>query len=334
MKKKKLLPLILSLLIIVYIIYSAFFNQKQSYNKTFFYLGTVINVTLYQDQEEVFDAIEDLIKKYDTMFDRNNPNSDVYKINHGDFQVSDETLHLIEDAINYSHLTDGYFDITINPIVDLWGIGTENPRRPSDQDILDALSLVGYQSIDLSSGTLNGRSLDLGGIAKGFITDQIKEILSSYHIDQALINLGGNVYAYGDSIVGGHWNVGIRNPYPNQNEAILKVMVSDTSVVTSGIYERYFEVNDQVYHHIFNPFTGYPTDNNLVSLTVLSEHSIDGDALSTGLFALGLEKAFKLANELELEIIAITNSHKIYLSKTLEKSFENFDDDYEIIFID
>lgn len=331
MKNRKIITILLGILIVSYLIYNAFFNRVQAYKKTFFYLGTVIDITLYEEAENVFDQIEESIQKYDQMFDRNNPESDVYKLNHHQGTIHEETLYLLNKSIDYSQISKGYFDITINPIVDLWQINTDNAHIPDQIEIDSALERVDYRNIDLENYDFNGSTIDLGGIAKGFIADEIKKVLVENDIENALINLGGNVYAHGESISGGNWSIGIRNPYPNENNAILKIMVSDASVVTSGIYERFFEVDGKIYHHIFNPFTGYPIDNNIISLTVISDQSIDGDALSTSLFALGLEEAFSLADQLDVNIIVITNDNTIYVSEDLKDIFESFVD-YTVVF--
>lgn len=332
---KKKLPYVLSVIILIaFIVFSVFNQPKKSVTKTYFYLGTVIDITLFEDNESLFREVSDLILKYDNMFNRNIQSSDIYRLNEkGTYEVSDETLYLIRQSIEYSDLSEGYFDITINPIVNLWQIGTEDAKVPSSSDINDELKKVSYENISIKGNEitlLNGATLDLGGIAKGYITDEIKRLLVEHSQEKALINLGGNVYALGTSSTNENWNIGIRHPELNRSDALLKVTLTDKSVVTSGIYERFFEENNVLYHHIFNPFTGYPIENNLLSLTVISDKSIDGDALSTALFNVGLAEAFIIAEEINVEIIVVTKDKRVIISNSLSDKIEIFDKTYTL----
>jgi len=314
---------------------------KQAIKQTYFYLGTIIDITLYGTNDQtILTEVSTLINDYDNLFDRNDPSSDVNKINQLEvgevLSINDMTYQLIDSALSYSDLSDGYFDITINPIVDLWQIGTEFQHLPDHEDIVNILPQIGFEKIKLLPNNqitlLSETSLDLGAIAKGFIADEIRTLLLNKGIKKALINLGGNVYALGSSTDKHPWNIGVRHPDIEVGGALLKVMLEDKSVVTSGISERFFEEDGKLYHHIFNPYTGYPVDNNLVSLTVISDDSIDGDALSTSLFALGEIKAFEMINSLtNIQIVVVTKDHNIYYSASLEEKIELFDESYELI---
>ena len=337
--KKKILYALSVIILITMIVMSMINNQPaKQVSKTYFYLGTVIDITVYDTNDDlILEDISNLILKYENMLSRNILSSDISKLNQstGPITVSEETYLLIKEAITYSEVTKGYFDITINPIVDLWAIGTEEANVPIDEDIEQALKAVDYKNIVLLENNqvelLNGASIDLGGIAKGFIADEIANLLEKNHIEKALINLGGNVFAIGSSIEDTPWNIGIRHPIDNQSNVLLKVMLSNKSVVTSGIYERFLELDGATYHHIFDPYTGYPMDNELLSLTVISDESIDGDALSTGLFNLGLEKAFQKASELSVDLIVVTKDNKIYITPYLSDKITVFDENYQLI---
>ncbi len=332
--KTKITYIITSIIIIAFIVISIVSTPNKPVSRTYFYLGTVIDITLYEDNEEVFNNISDLILKYDNLFSRNIVSSDVSKLNDsGRLSVNDETLSLIESSIKYSELSNGYFDITINPIVELWDIGTENANVPSNIDIQSALSNVGYNYILHQKNDVilkSGTSIDLGGIAKGYITDQIVNLLKDNNIERALINLGGNVYAVGSNPEKEDWQIGIRHPELERSDAILKLSLQNKSIVTSGIYERFFEDNNQIYHHIFNPYTGYPMDNNLLSVTIISESSLDGDALSTALFNLGIEEGLLLADSLEIDAIFITKDKEIVASKNIKDYLELLDNQYTL----
>lgn len=154
--------------------------------------------------------------------------------------------------------------------------------------------------------------LDLGGIAKGFIADKMKAYLQSKKITSGIINLGGNVLTVGEKSDGSDYTVGIQKPFDESGEPICTVKVKDKSVVTSGIYERYYRVDGKLYHHILDTTTGYPVNNNLYSVTIISDSSCDGDALSTTCFALGIDKAKELINSLSgVEAIFVTDDYSI-----------------------
>lgn len=322
------------ILLIAFIVISMINQPKKNYTRTFFYLGTIIEITLFEEDDETFREISDLILKYDNMFNRLTPSSDVALLNSNKkASVSEQTKSLISTALHYSDLSDGYFDITINPIVSLWNIGTEEARIPNHEDIKEALTHVNYKNVLITNQDitlLNDATIDLGGIAKGYITDEIVRLLKSKGHEKALINLGGNVYALGSTPSDEKWTIGIRHPEHMRSDAILSLRLTNKSIVTSGIYERFFEEDQQIYHHLFNPFTGYPVNNDLLSLTVISDHSIDGDALSTALFNLGTEKAFERAEELNVAIIVINNRKEIIYSSSLKDIIELFDTHYSL----
>lgn len=340
MTKKNIITLVTGLLIITSILFTMVQNKpkEQVLDESFFYLGTIIDITLFDvENASYMDDIKELISYYDQLFDRHNEKSDVYLLNtNKHHQVSDATYEIIETAVAYSQLTSGYFDITINPLVDLWQIGTTNPRIPSQEEIDHALKKVDYKKITLLEDNYiklsSDTTIDLGGIAKGYIADALKVKMKALGIEKALINLGGNVYALGTSPTDTPWHIGIRHPEENETQSILKLELSDYSIVTSGVTERFFISDDKRYHHILNPFTGYPIDNNILSVTIISKDSIDGDALATGMFALGVENAFETVNQLEdIQMIMITNDHQIYYSAFLSQNIELFDSTYKLI---
>jgi len=178
--------------------------------------------------------------------------------------------------------------------------------------------------MDGNSVTLDsGMMLDLGGIAKGFAADKAVEIYAQYGVTSALLNLGGNIYAYGQKQDGSDFRIGLRDPFGGEGEYAAVVSVHDTSVVTSGVYERYFESNGQTYHHLFDPKTGYPCDNSLQSVTIICTSSTQADALSTALFVMGTEDGMKLAEQLDgVEAVFITDDHQIYVTSGLAESIE------------
>lgn len=292
---------------------------KEPLSKTGFHFDTVITITLYDSKDEkILNTCFDFCREFEDLVSRTIETSEIFKINHANGQpveVSDTTIHLLKKGIEFSELTDGAFDITIAPLSELWDFKNNPGNVPSNADINEALSHVNYKNIIIDGNTVTltdpKAAIDLGGIAKGYMADQLKEYLLGEGVTSAIINLGGNVLTIGNKPDGNAFHIGIQKPFDEQNATITSVSVKDSSVVTSGSYERYFKVNDTIYHHILNTDTGYPCDNELLSVTILSEKSIDGDALSTSCFALGLKSGQKLIESLD-------DVHAIFVTKDYE----------------
>lgn len=270
------------------------------------YLDTVISITLYDGQSEsVLDGCVDLIAKYENLLSKTVEGSDVWNINHAAGQpvaISDETAAVIRSGLYYGEISGGAFDISIGPVSALWNFKAENPQVPDAGALAQAVSLVDYRKVKLEGNTVTladpNMQLDLGGIAKGYIADKLAEYLKKNNVTSAIINLGGNVYALG-SKSGSSWSVGIQDPFGRSQSPVAAVKVENKSVVTSGIYERYFQIGDEFYHHIIDPKTGMSVRNELTSVTIISDHSIDGDALSTSCYVLGINEGKALIESLE-----------------------------------
>lgn len=250
-----------------------------------------IDVTAHKAKELAKKAIAE-VKYLDSLMSATNPKSDVYKLNHADagtyVKVSQPVFEVIEKSIEISKKTNGAFDITTAPLCDLWNVGSPDPKIPSKDQIERALSLTNYRQISLnpkdSSVALckEGMKITLGAIAKGYAADKVRAILEDGGAKEAVIDLGGNIY-----ILGKEKTVGIQTPFAPRGEYFKKVTVSDKAVVTSGPYERYFEKDGKIYHHIIDPSTGYPAQSDRQSATVISEDSVLSDALSTAVFVSG-----------------------------------------------
>jgi thiamine biosynthesis lipoprotein len=296
-------------------------------------MGTIVQLKVYGGNAEK--ATEKALKKISDIESKMSVNietSEITKLNakagiSGE-KLSVDTYSVIEKAVQYSKLTEGALDATIEPIVKLWGIGTDKERVPSKNEINEKLKLVDYNDIILEKENSIvklrrvNQAVDLGAIAKGYTADEVKKVLIDNGIDSALINLGGNVYAVGNKPDGNTWNIGVQNPLNTRGQYLGTVSVTDKSVVTSGNYERYFIKDGKRYHHIFDPKTGYPSEKGIISATIVSEKSIDGDALSTSTYVLGLEKALKLIESIKgVDAIFITSDKKVYVTSGLKGSF-------------
>ncbi len=231
--------------------------------------------------------------------------------------VDEDTLRLLQIALEYARLSDGVVDPTIGGLSMLWNFGSDNQEIiPKQQMIDEALSHVDYQSVMIDGNQITltdpDARLELGFIAKGYIGDKLKEYLISQGVTSALINLGGNVVALGHKPDGTPFRIGIRDPFEGHGSTALTLDITDKSVVSSGNYERYFEKDGKLYHHILSTDTGYPAESGLSQVTILTSDSVDGDALSTLCFILGYEKAVSfLENFPEVQAIFIAEDGNI-----------------------
>lgn len=301
-------------------------STKEPISKSGIFFDTLISVKLWGTNDfSVLDDCFQLCTEYENKFSRTVPDSEISKINKSGgapVEVSDETIELIQKGIDYAALSDGAFDITIAPLSSLWDFKNNTGTIPSEALIQEAKSHVNYKNVIINGNTVQlsdpKASLDLGGIAKGYIADRLKEFLIKKNIKHAMINLGGNVLTIGGKPDGSPFHIGIQKPFAEQNETIASVPVTDRSVVSSGVYERYFEKDGEIYHHLLDTATGYPTENNLLSVTILSSSSADGDALSTACFVLGLEKGMELINRIDdVDAIFVTDDYQLHCSKKI-----------------
>lgn len=300
-------------------------ERNQTYTDTLF--DTVIKIDIFDAiDDDVLKGCEELCKKYDAMFSNKVEDSEISQINHAGgnpVEVSKETITLIKKGVYYSELSKGVFDITIAPVSDLWDFKSEEAAVPAPDAVTSAVSHVNYNNIIIKDNTVRltdpNAGIDVGAIAKGYIADRLKDYLKSRGVEHAMINLGGNVLAMGNKLDGSDYNIGIQKPFDETGSPITSVKISNKSVVTSGIYQRYFEANGKIYHHILNPNTGYPCENNLNSVTIITNSSLTADALSTTCFLLGYDEGMKLINQLDnVDAIFITNDNKLHYSRNFQ----------------
>ncbi|MBR6701353.1 MAG: FAD:protein FMN transferase [Firmicutes bacterium] len=302
--------------------------ENENVSKSTFLLNTYITVTLYNGSEALAQQCIEECKRYEKIFSRTDDNSELYLLNACDsMEVSPELLEVITEALSYCKLTDGAFDITLGGVSDLYAFSSEEPQVPSEIELAEAMSHIGYEKILIEGNTVTildpETVLDLGAIAKGYIADRLAEFLISNGAESALIDLGGNIMCVGSKPDGSSFKIGLQYPFKDSSELIGTVKVSDRSVVTSGIYERCFESDGVFYHHILDPKTGRPYDNGLLSVSIISESSMHADALSTACFSLGLEKGLKLINSLpHAEAVFVDKDYGLHYSNGISKYLE------------
>ncbi|MHA0857084.1 FAD:protein FMN transferase [Paenibacillus sp. CMAA1364] len=332
MKPFKHAPFLLILCLTV--ILSACGNSKSSPNvkvepvsKSFYVFDTIVQVRVYDGKptEKNFEHIKDILDTIEIQMNRSNDQSEVAEVNRNagikPIHVSDDTYHVISAAYDYSVRSDGKFEMAIGPLVSLWNIGHEGAKVPPMDKIKEAIELSNYKNVKLNPDkhevylTEQGMSLDLGSIAKGFAADKIVEYLQAEGFKSAIIDLGGNVFAMGKKPGDQQWTIGIQDPNESRGNPIGNIHVDNMTIVTSGVYERYFMENGKHYHHILDSQTGFPVVNEINSVTILTDHSIDADGLSTTLFALGIEKGLAFIEALDhTDALFITKDKKIIAS--------------------
>lgn len=287
------------------------------------YFDTVVQIQAWGTSERIMNHCKELCEYYENLFSSTIDTSDVSLINQSGgqpVQVSDETAELIKKGIEYGELSGGRFDITIDSASRLWEFKDNEAKQVPDPNELEAaVRHIDYRNIELNGNTVTlsdpETRIDLGGIAKGYIADRLKEYLKSEGVEHALINLGGNMVAVGNRYDGKDFCIGIQKPFEETGVSLAAVSISDCSVVTSGDYERYFEKDGVIYHHILDPDTGYPVQNNLDQVTIISDNSVDGDALSTTCYALGLDEGMNLIRSLDdVEAVFVTKDGEIHKS--------------------
>lgn len=319
--------------------------NKEPYAEQQFLMGTYVKIQIFDEgKQDVLDKGFDRIKELDKKITVNQKGSEVDDINQKagiePVKVSDDVYDLIKDSIYYSKDSDGGFDLSIGPITQLWHIGFDDARKPEQEEIDKALTFVDYQKVILNDEEKSvflpekGMELDLGAIAKGYITDEAVDVLKENGVTSGIVDLGGNVYVLGDNPKSedGTWRVGIQDPNEVRNTIVGTVREKNKTLVTSGIYERNLEVDGDVYHHLFDSRTGYPFDNEIAGVTIVADKSIAGDGLSTGVFAKGVKEGMAYVDSLEgVDAIFVTKDDHIYVSSGLTDNFElNTDSPYEL----
>ncbi len=309
-------------------------SEVAPYENEEFAMGTIIRQRIYHENaEDISKQVIERIREIEDGMTINKAGGEINNLNSsagkGFVQLSKDTLFVLSKAKEISQLSDGAFDVTIGPLVKEWDLLGENPEIPLKERIDSLLELVDYKDITIDKPNTKaklenkGQIVDLGGIAKGFAGDEAIEVYCENGVQSAFISLGGNIVALGGKTDGSPWKIGIRDPRGSEGSYIGIVSVKDKAVVSSGDYERFFERNGVRYHHILSPKTGYPADSGLIGSTIISDFSIDADALSTATFVLGLEKSMALIKKFDgVEAVFVTDDKKVYITEGLKGVFE------------
>lgn len=319
----------------------------ESVSENDFALGTTCSVKLYggKNKQYLGPALEIAADIEDTM-SAHTEDSEIAQVNRNAGSaatpVSRETFALIKRAKGFSKIGDGIFDLSVGPLVELWDIGSGEERVPSREELSATLKKVNYRKVrlipvDETEGAQpkvllaeDGMRLDLGAIAKGYAADRIVEYLKAQGVEYGIVNLGGNVYAFGEKHNNSNWKIGIQSPDGDRGRYIGVIELIDKAVVTSGKYERYFIHDGTRYHHILSTEDGYPIENDLASVSIVSADATEADALSTLVFGLGLEKGLEFTEQREgVEAILVTEDNTVFTTSGLRSAFRLSDTDFK-----
>lgn len=300
-----------------------------------FVLGTACSVRLVGGgSEKLLDRVFARLKEIEDELSVNKPGSQIDALNaaagSSAVALGSDAITIVKRDLDLSAWSDGAFDPSIGPVVKLWGIGTDHSRLPDPKEIAAAKLLVGWKDIvlDEAKGTVflrrKGMALDLGSTTKGFAADEIAKLIRAAGVKKAVIDLGGNVLVEGSRPDGKPWRIGLQDPFSTNRGSFLGIAsLTDKTMVTSGVYERFFIGADgKRYHHILDTRTGYPVDNGLMSVTVVSPRSFDADGFTTTVFALGREKGMALAASKGVDVILVDAAKKVYMSPGVSTFFQ------------
>ena len=301
-------------------------------SRTEYVLGTSCSVTVHDHAtKEILDACFSRLREIDLRMSVNAPGSELDDVNAAAgataIHVTEDVFTVMKRALELARISGGLFDPTVGPLVRLWGINTDHARVPAPAEIARARKLIDWRDVALDDSARTvflgrpGMSLDVGGIAKGFAADEVARILSARGVRAAVIDLGGNILAMGEKPGGSPWRIGVQNPDAPRGTYFGIATVVNRTLVTSGVYERFFWKDGKRYHHIMDTRTGYPIDNGIASVTVIADKSFDADGVTLTLFSLGPAKGLELGKKLRAEVIMVTADHRVYVSEGVKKIF-------------
>lgn len=303
--------------------------RQEPAQQQFFAMDTVMSITAYgKDAEEAVAAAVAKVNTLEGLLSRTREGSDIDLLNsNGTAIISEDTANVLSMAQNWNKKTNGAFDVTIAPVVTAWGFGGEDSYRvPTQEELDELLKLVNCSILDLDGTTVTlgqaGMEVDLGGIAKGYAAGQAEQVIRDHGVESALLDLGHNITVIGSKPDGSAWRIAVQDPADN-GSMVGVLSLQDCSAVTSGGYQRYFEQDGQIYHHIIDPRTGYPATSGIVSATVVCADPGLADLLSTAVFVLGVEDALTLwRTEGGFELVLVTAENAVIITKGLVDVFE------------
>ena len=297
-----------------------------------FVMDTVVEQRLYgQNVQQAADEVSALLSELENRLSLYVSNSEIAQINanagKGPVRVSQETFDFLARAKDLSEQSQGLFDITIAPVSTLWNVTSDTPSVPTQQEIVQAQSLVNWEDLLLDSQNCTaelryeGQAIDLGGIAKGYAVDLAWKVYETYQIQSGYLSVGGNILVLGTDPQGDDFSIGVRDPRGEAKDYLGTIAMPGKIMATTGDYERYFIQDGVRYHHVMDPRTGAPCQSDLISVSVIGEDGTLCDYLSTLLFVAGKETALQLFDEDAFSLILVDQDHRVYISPDLKDCF-------------
>lgn len=317
-----------------FIIYDALSGERGEFTAKDFAMGTIVTQCVRSGNEKLAESVIGEIKRLesDVISWRMNTSA-VARLNENGSVESGELSAYIKPCLELSEKSGGRFDITCAELTRLWGIGSDKARLPSDEEIDEALKKVDYTAVKVFADTItleSGQSVDMGAVGKGIACDGAYEILKKSNVRGAVVSVGGSVLLYGEKGKNETWSVGIRNPFSEEvNSQMGTLFLERGFISTSGSYERMFEYEGKKYHHILDAATGYPSENELSSVTVVADSGLMSDALSTVCFIVGYEKSLEILSEYNAQAVFIFNDRTVKVTPGLKDSFKLADAEFK-----
>ncbi|WP_297521952.1 FAD:protein FMN transferase [uncultured Clostridium sp.] len=316
-------------------------NEVEAMSRTELFMGTSVKITLYNhENEESINKAFERIKEIEDTVSINKEGTEIGELNKNagvrPVKLSKDSIEIIEKGLHYSNLSKGSYDISIGPLVKLWSIGLPEAKVPTENEIKEVLENIDYSKVKINDEEVfleeKEMILDLGSIAKGYAADEVVEVLENEGVEKAVIDLGGNIYVMGEKAKNQKWKIGVQNPFADRGSAIGSILLSDKSIVTTGVYERYIEDGDAKYHHVLDPKTGYPYETEIAGVTIIADKSIDADSLSTLVFTKGIDEGLEFIESIDgVEAIFVSNSKEIYKSVGIKDSFNLLNEDFKVM---
>ena len=318
--------IIISILLIISLLCTGCSKDNQPVTESRFLLDTYISITVYNKNDAKYlDEAFNICSEYEDILSKTSQNGDIIKIQnnrYADVSVSESTYEVIEIYKQLYEISNKKLDCTIGTVSNLWDYNEST--LPDSNLISEAVSHIDQNKLVLNDNSVRLESdsimLDFGAVAKGYISEKVKDFLVSKGVKSAVLNFGGNVITIGAKPDGAAFKIGIQKPFGDQNDVIEAVKIKDKAVITAGVYERFIEADGNIYHHILDPATGYGTNSDLYSATIICEDAALGDAYSTICILLGKTEALELINKTEnMEAIFVTDENELIYSDNVKK---------------
>ncbi|MEG2867411.1 MAG: FAD:protein FMN transferase [Terrisporobacter sp.] len=339
---KKIIAFFVTLMLVVGIVGCGEKKSKDPITRTELFMGTAIKVTIYdKSNEKILDKAFKRVIEIEDLVSINKEGTEITELNNNagikGVKLSDDSFNIVKKGLEYSKLSNGGYDLTIGPLVKLWSIGLPEAKVPNKNEIIDAIKKIDYKNVNINEDTKEvfltekGMMIDLGSIAKGYAADEIVKLLKENGVKEAIVDLGGNIYALGLKEGDKEWKVGIQDPFTDRGNVVGSVKVSNKSVVTTGIYERFIEKDGVKYHHILNPKDGYPYKTELAGVSIIADESVDADGLSTLVFTKGLDEGIKFIESLDgVDAVFITENRNVYTTDGIKDNFKMMNESFKL----